>query len=310
MAAIFGFNVGAVISLGDMEQTIEYISENTDKEVKQQDRDVTSKFMLSDLPFPINKDAIDYSTGDLRKDYDDEDEFDIDDSEFDDIIDGDDFDKEEETDVNIGDSLEIKAIDKRVLIDNLKNKVDSKPKPIEDDEITRLKQELEKERRLREQREAMESENERKKLEEQLKIEREQNRIRSENEKKKLEEQLKIEREKNIVAENKLNQQMKQKQEQLEELREQKRKELVDKKRRELEAKAAKKVQEEPVNIYDTLEIDALYIEVRKYMEKSGVNKSIVAVKYLNDKFGRHNIKKLILKSYLISIGKGVTIGR
>ena len=61
---------------------------------------------------------------------------------------------------------------------------------------------------------------------------------------------------------------------------------------------------------YASLDIDALYSEVRKFMQLKGVAKSIVDKKMLEAEFGVQNIKKLILKSYLISIGKGVTIGR
>lgn len=61
---------------------------------------------------------------------------------------------------------------------------------------------------------------------------------------------------------------------------------------------------------YSQLDIDALYAEVRKFLKKHNVEKKIVDIKILEDEFGKPNIKKLILKSYLISIGKGVTVGR
>ena len=61
---------------------------------------------------------------------------------------------------------------------------------------------------------------------------------------------------------------------------------------------------------YSQLDTDALYDEVRKFLKKHNVEKKIVDIKILEDEFGKPNIKKLILKSYLISIGKGVTVGR
>lgn len=61
---------------------------------------------------------------------------------------------------------------------------------------------------------------------------------------------------------------------------------------------------------YSSMDIEALYAEVRMFMQRKGVAKSIVDKKMIEAEFGILNIKKLILKSYLISIGKGVTIGK
>jgi len=61
---------------------------------------------------------------------------------------------------------------------------------------------------------------------------------------------------------------------------------------------------------YDETNIDVLYSEVKKFLKAAGVEKTIVDRKLLDDKFGERNVKKLILKSYLIAIGRGVTIGK
>jgi hypothetical protein len=62
--------------------------------------------------------------------------------------------------------------------------------------------------------------------------------------------------------------------------------------------------------IYSAMTIEKLFGEVRKYMIELGVSKKLVDISLLNQKFGEVNIRKLIQKSYLIKMGKGVTIGR
>ena len=61
---------------------------------------------------------------------------------------------------------------------------------------------------------------------------------------------------------------------------------------------------------YTNMSIEKLYIIVYNYMLKMGVKKRPVDISALNSKFGEINIKKLIQKSYLIKIGKGVTTGQ
>lgn len=64
------------------------------------------------------------------------------------------------------------------------------------------------------------------------------------------------------------------------------------------------------IEFYSTMEIESLYLEVRKFMSKNNVNKTIINKAILEKEFGSKNISKLILKCYLISTGKGITIGR
>ncbi len=63
-------------------------------------------------------------------------------------------------------------------------------------------------------------------------------------------------------------------------------------------------------NNYDSLDIDALYIEVKEYMNRMGVGRSPMSRKQLDEEFGQGNVKRLLLKSYLITLGNRVTIGR
>ena len=76
--------------------------------------------------------------------------------------------------------------------------------------------------------------------------------------------------------------------------------------------KAENKVSNEPVktDAYSQMNIETLYANVKRFLVSSGVNKGLVSLATLNQKFGEENIKKLIKKSYLILIGKGVTVGR
>ena len=55
---------------------------------------------------------------------------------------------------------------------------------------------------------------------------------------------------------------------------------------------------------------EALYARVKEKMIEFNVNIKPVDISKLNDIFGPNNIKKLLQKSYLIKVGKGVTTGR
>lgn len=64
------------------------------------------------------------------------------------------------------------------------------------------------------------------------------------------------------------------------------------------------------ITIYSAMDIDALYKEVKKFMIANGVTRSPVDRGLLEREFGAMNIRKLLLKSYLIIMGKGLTIGK
>lgn len=60
---------------------------------------------------------------------------------------------------------------------------------------------------------------------------------------------------------------------------------------------------------YTVMNIDALYNVVMAFMVKKGVKHKPVDINELNLEFGADNIKKLIVKQYLIKTKKGVTVG-
>lgn len=62
--------------------------------------------------------------------------------------------------------------------------------------------------------------------------------------------------------------------------------------------------------MYAGMSTEKLYGQVKEFMIASNVSKKPVDLAVLYDKFGDANVKKLIHKSYLIKLGKGVTIGR
>jgi hypothetical protein len=64
------------------------------------------------------------------------------------------------------------------------------------------------------------------------------------------------------------------------------------------------------VEQYSAMSIDTLYSHVNHYMKQAGVSKRMISKNELEDKFGKTNINKLILKSYLVVLGKGVTTSR
>lgn len=66
----------------------------------------------------------------------------------------------------------------------------------------------------------------------------------------------------------------------------------------------------DPYSRYNDMAIDSLFNVVKRFMIENGVNSKLIDISLLNNKFGSANIKRLMSKSYIISIGKGVTIGR
>ena len=85
---------------------------------------------------------------------------------------------------------------------------------------------------------------------------------------------------------------------------------LDEKKRRENIKNSISNSTENKAEKYSLMDIDALYNEVRKFLKVHNVEHRIISTKILEDEFGKDNIRKLIIKSYLISIGKGVTVGK
>ncbi len=61
---------------------------------------------------------------------------------------------------------------------------------------------------------------------------------------------------------------------------------------------------------YSTLDIEALYKEVKAFMIANGVKTKPLSKSLVEQKFGAQNIKKLYLKGYLIPFGSKLTIGK
>ena len=61
---------------------------------------------------------------------------------------------------------------------------------------------------------------------------------------------------------------------------------------------------------YSSLEIEALWEEVKKFMLSQGVATKLISRKLVEDKFGANNVKKLYIKGYLIPFGSKLTIGK
>lgn len=85
-------------------------------------------------------------------------------------------------------------------------------------------------------------------------------------------------------------------------------KEEEERRRKQLEL--VRRKESEKYERYDSLDIDALYKEVRVFLKVHNIEKSIIDTKLLENEFGKNNVKKLLLKAYLIQLGKGVTVGR
>ena len=71
-----------------------------------------------------------------------------------------------------------------------------------------------------------------------------------------------------------------------------------------------KKTREEKIAIYSNMTVEKLFSHVQKFMKAAGVDKHMISITELNSRFGEANIRKLIKKSYIIQLGKEVTIGR
>lgn len=89
-------------------------------------------------------------------------------------------------------------------------------------------------------------------------------------------------------------------------------KELMEQ-RNQAKAQSQAKAQAQPaksITYYDNLEAEALYAEVKQFIISKGLNKQLINKNILDEQFGKNNIHRLIVKSFLVNIpGKGVTFG-
>jgi hypothetical protein len=63
------------------------------------------------------------------------------------------------------------------------------------------------------------------------------------------------------------------------------------------------------VSMYSAMDEKALYKEVKKFLESRHVAKAPVDRKIVEAEFGVDNVLKLIKRGYLVSVGRGITIG-
>lgn len=63
------------------------------------------------------------------------------------------------------------------------------------------------------------------------------------------------------------------------------------------------------IDLYSSMDEKALYREVRKFLEERNVRKAPVERSVVEKEFGKENIDKLIKRGYLVCIGRGITIG-
>lgn len=63
-------------------------------------------------------------------------------------------------------------------------------------------------------------------------------------------------------------------------------------------------------DVYNKMDIEALYKYIKDYMSKLGVKRNVIDRAILEKEFGKDNIWKMINKNYLIRVGNGLTIGR
>lgn len=89
-------------------------------------------------------------------------------------------------------------------------------------------------------------------------------------------------------------------------------KEINAKSRYKEEIKDSRSDQNEDKKKVDSseLSIESAYERIREYLSRLGVSNGTVSRSALENKFGKDIIRELILKSYLISIGREVTIGK
>lgn len=125
------------------------------------------------------------------------------------------------------------------------------------------------------------------------------------------------ERKKRIEVEKKLKR--------LQQLKEQKMKEIQDRRRENNSKKKNSTVvvninkekdkkEQEPTNDniidYDSMEIEALYKEVKKYMVKNGAVTKPMDKNEVTKVFGADNIKRLHRRGYLVMVGRNITCGK
>lgn len=304
------------ISLGDMERVIEISVDSGKKLPKRDDKSIESiveSFMLDlDINEISTSDSVDYSNT---------------------LEDKDDI-KQEFNDTNKNDEDRIRAeIEEqaRVKIEQLEAQLYAKEnelklKETEAEHERQARLEAERQRQLEAEKAAQVEKQRQLEIQRQHELEEQRKRIEAEKEnQRQLEEQRRVEEERQRQLEIERKQEL-EKQAANERKRNEKLNKIQELERlKSLKNKASKsnitesvgkKIKQEidenvsEMSKYSGLDADALYKEVRVFAEKRGLTNKVIDKKLLNDTFGKSNIDKLIVKSYLIQIGtKGVTFG-
>lgn len=299
----FGFNVGVTVSLGDMELALDYLN---NKDLFEDNINTENRFnSLTDNHVDLastteisGEDEDDYFEGSCEDEDDseeldesnfeeDDDSYFADSEELDDSEESCESTEDDEDDYFDEDDTELEAAEAEILVDSTpKSTIKSNTKT--DTELEEIKHKLDTLNRQKEaarqleikrlQLEAQKAERELAELEKRNKLALQTQMKRSTNE---LKNTTSMQKEKQPISNIKN------------------------------EAPVQKQIHTiTKEQMYSNMEIDALYNEVKKYLSSRGVKKVAISKEELEKEFGKSNISKLIIKSYLILIGKGVTIGK
>ena len=331
MIGFNGFNVGVKISLGDMETALDYINDtdiykNDIEELKRQRVNKsesiaeafetrsdnvsigTATISLEDAieDAIINDEEFEDTDDDLIFDEDEEDEgmdFGDDGFEFEDEDDEDDFDfgDEEEDEVIVETPKVITKSDRELELERQLTEL----KRAEEERLQREKIEREREERERQQEELARQRERERKLEielERVKRERDDALRRS---RELTERKGEVQNEKTIRQSNKSNSYVRDNRSSNNAINTSPRNDTLKK-----QAERLVKSENKSIEYYSSLEIEALWVEVRKFMVSNGVASKLISKSLVEQKFGAQNIKKLYLKGYLIPFGSKLTIGK
>lgn len=295
-----GFNVGALVSLGDMELALDYINEQKELEGESTltiDANITEEVLIDEEAdnteeVLIDEDDIDSLLNDLEGD-----EIPIDEDNTEELPDNE-ISNDEEDDI---DSLLNDLESDEYEEDNIDSLASS-----EDDIDSLLEVLVPSEYEIELQRKLEEAENKieilsavqdtPKKSEREVELERKLEEVL-----KRLSELESSNKNKEAVVNEPINEH------------------IVEKKKSDTDKKQVKKKTQATIEtpkvskeqIYSSMAIEVLYKEVKKFLEANGVNKSAVDRSILDKEFGVNNINRLLKKSFLISVaGKRITIGK
>jgi len=350
MIGFNGFNVGVKISLGDMETALDYINDTDiyKNDIEELKRQRVNKSESIAEAFETRSDNVSIGTATISLEDAIEDDI-INDEEFEDTDDDLIFDEDEEDEgMDFGDDgFEFEDEDDEMYLEEDEDDFDFGDEDGDEDDfdfgdeeegeviietpkvITKSDRELELERQLTELKRAEEERLQREKIErEREERERQQEELARQREReRKLEIELervkrerddalrrsreiterkgKVQNEKTIRQSNKSNSSVRDNRSSNNAINTSPRNDTLKK-----QAERLVKSENKSVEYYSSLEIEALWVEVRKFMVSNGVASKLISKSLVEQKFGAQNIKKLYLKGYLIPFGSKLTIGK